>query len=108
MSDTQNEFAGFLIDSNVVEFGDFTLKSGRKSPYFFNFGILSRARLLSKTAWFYARFISENNFSPDVIFGPAYKGIPLGVAISLSLQRDFHTDVGYAFNRKERIMATAV
>ncbi len=102
MSDTQSEFAGFLIDSNVVEFGDFTLKSGRKSPYFFNFGKLSSAQLLDRTAWFYARFISENQFSPDVIFGPAYKGIPLGVAISLSLHRDFHTDIGYAFNRKER------
>ncbi len=102
MSETQSEFAGFLIDCNVVEFGDYTLKSGRKSPYFFNFGKLSRAHLLNKTAWFYARFIKENQFSPDVIFGPAYKGIPLGVAISLSLQRDFHTDVSYAFNRKEK------
>ncbi len=102
MSNTQSEFAGFLVDSNVVQFGDFTLKSGRKSPYFFNFGKLSRAHLLEKTAWFYARFITENQFSPDVIFGPAYKGIPLGVAVSLSLQRDFHTDVSYAFNRKEK------
>ncbi|MDC9607152.1 orotate phosphoribosyltransferase [Xenorhabdus griffiniae] len=101
MSDAQNEFASFLIDSNVVEFGNFRLKSGRHSPYFFNFGKLSNARLLNKAAWFYARFISENNLSPDVIFGPAYKGIPLGVAIALSLQRDFHTEVNYSFNRKE-------
>ncbi|WKZ94918.1 orotate phosphoribosyltransferase (plasmid) [Chimaeribacter arupi] len=101
MSDAQHEFADFLISSDVVEFGDFTLKSGRNSPYFFNFGKLSSARLLNKAAWFYARFISENNLSPEVIFGPAYKGIPLGVAIALSLQRDFHTEVNYAFNRKE-------
>ncbi|WP_241608171.1 orotate phosphoribosyltransferase [Rosenbergiella epipactidis] len=102
MADTQQEFADFLVDSNVVEFGDFTLKSGRKSPYFFNFGKLSSAYLLNKTAWFYARFITEKKLSPDIIFGPAYKGTPLGVAISLSLQRDFNTEISYSFNRKEK------
>lgn len=101
MSNTQSDFAVFLIENKVVEFGEFRLKSGRVSPYFFNFGKLSSARLLNKTAYFYARTILENKISPDVIFGPAYKGIPLGVATALSLQRDFKLEVDYTFNRKE-------
>lgn len=101
MTNTQSEFATFLINSQVVEFGEFKLKSGRLSPYFFNFGRLSSAQLMNKTAWFYAKFIVENDISPEVIFGPAYKGIPLGVATALALQRDFHVDVNFSFNRKE-------
>ncbi|MDE8743108.1 orotate phosphoribosyltransferase [Pectobacterium polaris] len=101
MKNTQDEFAKFLIDSQVIEFGEFKLKSSRISPYFFNFGKLSRASLLNKTAHFYARFIIENGLSPDIIFGPAYKGIPLGVATALALQRDFDYEVKYSFNRKE-------
>ncbi|WP_387691472.1 orotate phosphoribosyltransferase [Photorhabdus sp. RM71S] len=101
MLSNQNDFAQFLIESDVVQFGNFELKSGRISPYFFNFGKLCNSTLLNKTAWFYAKHIVENNISPSVIFGPAYKGIPLCVAISLSLQRDFDIEVDYSFNRKE-------
>ncbi|RJL49801.1 orotate phosphoribosyltransferase [Pectobacterium carotovorum] len=101
MKNTQDEFAKFLIDSQVIEFGEFKLKSSRISPYFFNFGKLSSASLLNKTAHFYARFIIENGLSPDIVFGPAYKGIPLGVATALALQRDFNYEVKYSFNRKE-------
>ncbi|PKX82585.1 hypothetical protein A0G02_12610 [Pectobacterium peruviense] len=101
MKSTQDEFAQFLIDSQVIEFGEFTLKSARISPYFFNFGKLSSASLLNETAYFYARFIMENGLSPDIVFGPAYKGIPLGVATALALQRDFDYEVKYSFNRKE-------
>ncbi|SHG14757.1 orotate phosphoribosyltransferase [Vibrio gazogenes] len=101
MSNIQSEFAAFLIDSKVINFGEFKLKSGRVSPYFFNFGQLSSARLLNETAHYYARFLYEHKLRPDVIFGPAYKGIPLGVATALSLQRDFAYNVQFSFNRKE-------
>ncbi len=101
MFDLKSEVAQFLIDSDVIVFGSFQLKSGRESPYFFNFGKLSSASLINKLAWFYARFIIENDVDPKVIFGPAYKGIPLAVAIAISLQRDFGVDVDFSFNRKE-------
>jgi orotate phosphoribosyltransferase len=89
-----------LVDSEVLRFGDFTLKSGRRSPYFFNLGALHMGAATEYLAEAYAERILAADLSFDVVFGPAYKGIPIAVAVAEALARRGH-DVAWAFNRKE-------
>jgi len=95
----QRDFLELAIAQNVLRFGNFTLKSGRQSPYFFNAGLFNTARSLAQLGRFYAAAIQQSGIAFDMLFGPAYKGIPLvtATAIALSEQRD----VPYCFNRKE-------
>jgi orotate phosphoribosyltransferase len=98
----QKDFIDFLISSNVLTFGDFTLKSGRRAPYFINAGNLNTGRTISETGRFYARHLVESRLtSANVIFGPSYKGIPLSVATAISLSRDHSMNIGFSFDRKE-------
>jgi orotate phosphoribosyltransferase len=89
-----------LIEQQVLQFGDFTLKSGRRSPYFFNLGSLSTGSAIARLGEAYAARIGDLDVSFDVVFGPAYKGIPIAVATSQALA-ERGRDVGWAFNRKE-------
>src|SRR4029077_15450440 len=94
------EFIAQMIEHGVLRFGDFTLKSGRKSPYFFNLGSIDDGAGLAMLGSAYANaIVSSGRAIPDVIFGPAYKGIPIAVATALALQRDHGRSVGVAFNR---------
>jgi len=102
MQKFQQEFVEFLIANQALQFGDFTLKSGRKSPYFINTGVFESGDSIKQLGYFYASLIKQefgNNF--EVIFGPAYKGIPLCVTTAIALANDFKLDKYYAFNRKE-------
>ena len=94
-------FIELAIANQVLCFGSFTLKSGRTSPYFFNAGRFQTGRALDLLGRSYASAISESQVAFDVLFGPAYKGIPLAAATACALSRDFNRDVPYAFNRKE-------
>ncbi len=97
----KSEFLDLVTQNNILRFGEFTLKSGRISPYFFNAGNFDRGGLLASLAGFYARCIHDNIHSNFVLYGPAYKGIPLAAATAIKLAEDFATDIPYAFNRKE-------
>lgn len=102
MHQYKKEFIEFLVKNHALQFGDYTLKSGRESPYFINTGVFETGEAISKLGYFYASLIHEEfdaNF--DVIFGPAYKGISLAVATVISLQNDFKLNKYYTFNRKE-------
>ena len=101
MEKYQEDFLSFAIDIGVLKFGEFTLKSGRKSPYFFNSGLFNTGLSLSKLGSFYAQSIVASNIEFDMVYGPAYKGIPLASAMVVALANDFSKDVPYAFNRKE-------
>ena len=101
MRDYQREFIQFAIEQNVLRFGEFTLKSGRVSPYFFNAGLFNSGTALAKLGRYYAAAIDEANVEFDVLFGPAYKGIPLAAAAAIALSNDYNRDVPYVFNRKE-------
>ena len=101
MEQYKQEFIKFLVETQALQFGEFTLKSGRKAPYFFNIGNFCSGEAIYKLSIYYAQAFHKNGFSADVIFGPAYKGIPLAVSLSMALFRDFHTNISYAFNRKE-------
>ena len=106
MKDYQHEFIDFAIQSQVLRFGQFTLKSGRTSPYFFNAGLFNTGAMLAKLGRFYAQAITANALKFDVLFGPAYKGIPLAATTAVALAEHHQIDTPYAFNRKEaRIMA---
>jgi orotate phosphoribosyltransferase len=95
-------FVDFLVASEVLRFGDFTTKSGRSTPYFLDFGHLGSARELDTVGRAYAdHVLATFGDGVDLLFGPAYKGIPLVVATAVSLHRDHGLDVGWAFNRKE-------
>lgn len=85
----------------VLNFGTFILKSGRKSPYFFNSGLLSTGKETAKIGLFYARAIMDLNIKFDVLFGPSYKGIPIVVSTSIALKNQYNLNISYAFNRKE-------
>ena len=98
----QEEFITFMVRSGVLTFGDFTTKSGRKTPYFINTGNYKTGAQASKLGGYYAACIQQNlPEGVDCLFGPAYKGIPLAVAAASSLYRDFDRDLPYCFNRKE-------
>lgn len=102
MEDYKKEFIEFMVDSEVLKFGDFTLKSGRKSPFFMNAGAYVTGTQLMKLGDYYARAIHDaygDDF--DVLFGPAYKGIPLAVTTAVSYSRLFGKDIRYCANRKE-------
>lgn len=101
MKDYQREFIQFAIEQNVLRFGEFTLKSGRTSPYFFNAGLFNTGTALAKLGRYYAAAIEEAGVDFDVLFGPAYKGIPLASAAAVALSNDHNRDVPYVFNRKE-------
>ena len=98
----KKEFIEFMVRSGVLTFGDFTTKSGRKTPYFVNTGNYKTAYQAGKLGEFYAKCITENiKDDVDALFGPAYKGIPLSVATAISLANNHDKDVNYCFNRKE-------
>ncbi len=105
MNPLKSEFVELCLAAEVLRFGEFKLKSGRVSPYFFNAGLFNHGALLGSVAQHYARVIVENvggNIDGDfMLFGPAYKGIPLAVATALKLADDHGLNVGCAFNRKE-------
>ncbi|ODN77522.1 orotate phosphoribosyltransferase [Cryptococcus amylolentus CBS 6039] len=96
-------FIEAAIKHGVLLFGDFTLKSGRKSPYFFNAGLLYSSSLLTATANAYAKILSDSRIPDfDVLFGPAYKGISLAAVSSVALYQQTGKDIGYCYNRKEK------
>jgi orotate phosphoribosyltransferase len=101
MQDYQHEFIDFAINAGVMRFGDFTLKSGRVSPYFFNAGLFNTGEQLARLGRFYARAIVDSNLEFDVLFGPAYKGIPLATAAGIALADHHSRNVPWCFNRKE-------
>ena len=100
----KNDFIDFIMQTGVLKLGEFKLKSGRISPYFFNAGLFNTGGQLAKLAHGYASEITTKNISFDVLFGPAYKGIPLAATTSSTLATDFKLDKPYAFNRKEAKM----
>jgi len=97
----QREFIQFSIESEVLRFGEFTLKSGRVSPYFFNAGLFNTGKRLARLGQFYADAIVASGIEFDVLFGPAYKGIPLVSAVSIALHEKHNLDKPWVFNRKE-------
>ncbi|UEL23096.1 orotate phosphoribosyltransferase [Pseudomonas fluorescens] len=97
----QRDFIRFAIDRGVLRFGEFTLKSGRTSPYFFNAGLFNSGSALAQLGRFYAAAIVESGISFDVLFGPAYKGIPLAAATAVALAEHHGLDLPWCFNRKE-------
>lgn len=101
MKKHQQEFLDFAIKNNVLQFGDFTLKSGRLSPYFFNFGLFQTGSSLAKLGDYYAQTIVDSKLEFNMLFGPAYKGIPLVAVIAATLYEKHGVDYPYAYNRKE-------
>ncbi|MDG2353773.1 MAG: orotate phosphoribosyltransferase [Gammaproteobacteria bacterium] len=101
MQQYQKDFVDFMLKIGALKFGEFTLKSGRVSPYFFNAGSFNTGDHLSKLGKFYAQAITESGLEFDVLFGPAYKGIPLATACAMALNDSFGKNVPYSFNRKE-------
>ncbi|MCI8208647.1 orotate phosphoribosyltransferase [Pseudomonas sp. S25] len=97
----QRDFIRFAIDRGVLRFGEFTLKSGRTSPYFFNAGLFNSGSALAQLGRFYAAAVVESGISFDVLFGPAYKGIPLAAATAVALAEHHDRDLPWCFNRKE-------
>ena len=101
MQTYQREFIRFAIERGVLRFGEFTLKSGRTSPYFFNAGLFNTGSALAQLGRFYAAAVADSGIDFDVIFGPAYKGIPLAAATAISLAEHHQRDLPWCFNRKE-------
>ena len=101
MEQYQNDFVDFMLEIGALKFGEFTLKSGRVSPYFFNAGQFNQGSHLSQLGQFYAQAIEASGIKFDVLFGPAYKGIPLAAATAIALNDSFNRSVPYSFNRKE-------
>jgi len=101
MRDYQKDFIEFAIKNDVLRFGEFTLKSGRVSPYFFNAGLFNSGEALAKLGQYYAAAIAESKLKFDVLFGPAYKGIPLATTCAVALYEHQDTNIPYSFNRKE-------
>lgn len=97
----QRDFIRFAIERGVLRFGEFTLKSGRTSPYFFNAGLFNSGSALAQLGRFYAAAVVDSGIDFDVIFGPAYKGIPLAAATAISLAEHHQLDLPWCFNRKE-------
>jgi len=101
MQDYQTEFLNFALEKGVLRFGEFTLKSGRISPYFFNAGLFNSGSALARLGRFYAQAIVDSGIKFDVLYGPAYKGIPLAAVTAAALYDHHQIDIPYAFNRKE-------
>jgi len=101
MKDYQREFIEFAIERDVLRFGEFTLKSGRLSPYYFNFGLFNTGSALARLGQYFAQAFVESGIKCDVILGPAYKGIPLATSMAVALSESHGIDMPYAFNRKE-------
>ena len=97
----KSEFLDLALELGVLRFGEFTLKSGRQSPYFFNVGLFSTGYAAAKLGRYYASAIEESEVQFDMLFGPAYKGIPLATLAAAALAEHHDVDVPYAFNRKE-------
>lgn len=97
----KQEFIKFMVDSGVLTFGDFTLKSGRKAPYFINTGNYKTGKQLSTLGKYYAECIKDNGIEVQTLFGPAYKGIPLCASAAIALADKYGMDVSYCFDRKE-------
>ena len=97
----QRHFIELALAKNVLKFGEFTLKSGRVSPYFFNAGLFNTGRDLALLGQFYAQTLIDNHVPCDVLFGPAYKGIPIATTTAVALVEHHDMDVPYCFNRKE-------
>jgi orotate phosphoribosyltransferase len=98
----QHDFLRFAIEAGALRFGRFTLKSGRDSPYFFNAGLFHTGARLARLGRFYAEAIIDAGIDCDLIYGPAYKGIPLAAATAIALADHHGRDLPYAYNRKER------
>lgn len=101
MQNYKREFIQFALSRNVLRFGEFKLKSGRVSPYFFNAGLFNTGADLARLGEFYAAAIQASGLEYDVILGPAYKGIPIGTTVSVALFNQFGLDKPVCFNRKE-------
>lgn len=101
MKDYQRDFIEFALAKQVLRFGEFTLKSGRTSPYFFNAGLFKTGGDLARLGRFYAAALVDANIDYDLVFGPAYKGIPIATTTAVALYDHHNVDVPYCFNRKE-------
>ncbi|MGZ8903247.1 MAG: orotate phosphoribosyltransferase [Methylobacter sp.] len=101
MLDYQKNFITYALDCGVLKFGEFQLKSGRISPYFFNTGLFDTGAKLGKLGHFYAQALIQSGIKPDILYGPAYKGIPLVSATSIAYAELTAKDIPFAFNRKE-------
>jgi orotate phosphoribosyltransferase len=101
MLDFQKEFIAYSLECGVLKFGEFLLKSGRTSPYFFNTGLFNTGAKLSKLGNFYAQALVQSGIKPDILYGPAYKGIPLVSATAIAYAALTASDIPFAFNRKE-------
>ncbi len=98
----QREFIEFALERQVLRFGEFTLKSGRTSPYFFNAGLFNTGRDLARLGRFYAAALVDSGIEHDLLFGPAYKGIPIATTTAVALCEHHDIDIPYCFNRKEK------
>ena len=101
MREYQAEFIDFAIRNKVLQFGEFTLKSGRASPYFFNSGLFNDGGSIGQLGVFYLRAIEQAGLQFDMLFGPAYKGIPLVTAVAIAYAQERARPLPYSFNRKE-------
>ena len=102
MEQYKKEFIEFMVDCNVLRFGDFVTKSGRKTPFFVNTGFYRTGKQLRKLGEYYAKAIADKyGFDFDILFGPAYKGIPLSVATSMAISEHYDKEIRYCSNRKE-------
>ncbi|MBQ7464682.1 MAG: orotate phosphoribosyltransferase [Lachnospiraceae bacterium] len=98
----KQEFVRFMLECNVLRFGDFVTKSGRNTPFFINTGFYRTGSQLARLGSYYAKAINDHfGLDFDILFGPAYKGIPLSVAASMEISREYGKDIGYSSNRKE-------
>jgi orotate phosphoribosyltransferase len=102
MQTYKKKFAEFLVRADALQFGEFTLKSGRSSPYFFNSSKFNNGPLIEELGSYYAAAIEENAPNCNLIYGPAYKGIPLCLTTAIALSARLNQDIGYFFNRKEK------